>query len=391
MSSNKNVANAVGGKTARACDSCIKKRARWYCAADDAFLCQACDASVHSANPLARRHERVRLKTASNKSSGSESLSDNTHVPSWHRGFTRKARTPRKTGKPIRNVTLPLVPEVGADELSHEENEEDQLLYNCRVPTYDPFVAELCTSTANSNEAAENNNATAKTDAHDDESTADDAVNGSESKPVRACYNGDVDSLHGFLPSDMDLAEFAADVESMLGRGLVNESFAMEELGLVDFREKDFTVKVEQQEGAVEAEGARDIEECKVFDNNNNYNNHDQIDLEREPFELNFDYDSPATCGDEDEKIVKEEMETSGEGCHEDDHEAKKNNKKKRKILLSLDYESVINAWASQGSPWTTGDRPNFDPEECWPDCMVGCPYTHSIKSYRIYIFVHVT
>ncbi|TXG68950.1 hypothetical protein EZV62_003885 [Acer yangbiense] len=51
-------ANAMGGKTARAYDGCLRKRARWYCVADDAFLCQGCDSSVPSANQLASKHER---------------------------------------------------------------------------------------------------------------------------------------------------------------------------------------------------------------------------------------------------------------------------------------------------------------------------------------------
>ena len=66
MSSSKNAAAgagavAVGGTAARACDSCLRRHARWYCAGDDAFLCQGqgCDASVHSTNPLAMRHERM--------------------------------------------------------------------------------------------------------------------------------------------------------------------------------------------------------------------------------------------------------------------------------------------------------------------------------------------
>ncbi|GER35998.1 zinc finger B-box type family protein [Striga asiatica] len=59
-----------------------------YCGTDDAFLCQACDLSVHSANPLARCHNRVRLKTSSDD-------------PAWHRGFTRKARTPGPNKKNI--------------------------------------------------------------------------------------------------------------------------------------------------------------------------------------------------------------------------------------------------------------------------------------------------
>lgn len=52
---------AMAGRICRACDVCGMQRARWYCAADEAYLCQRCDASVHGANALARRHERSRL------------------------------------------------------------------------------------------------------------------------------------------------------------------------------------------------------------------------------------------------------------------------------------------------------------------------------------------
>lgn len=51
----------IGGRAAQACDVCGKERARWYCAADLAYLCERCDGSVHSANAVASRHERVRL------------------------------------------------------------------------------------------------------------------------------------------------------------------------------------------------------------------------------------------------------------------------------------------------------------------------------------------
>ncbi|CAM6027393.1 unnamed protein product [Sphagnum balticum] len=51
----------MAGRICRACDVCGMQRARWYCAADEAYLCQRCDASVHGANALARRHERSRL------------------------------------------------------------------------------------------------------------------------------------------------------------------------------------------------------------------------------------------------------------------------------------------------------------------------------------------
>jgi hypothetical protein len=363
MICDKNLANAVGGKTARACDSCIRKRARWYCAADDAFLCEACDLSVHTANPLASRHDRVRLKTASFKSSDGD-----TGPPSWHRGFTKKARTPRH-GKPVMNLQtpkseqdsarnlFPLVPEVGADETTSHEEKEEQLLY--RVPIFDPFLAELCASTATSKDEAE-------------AAAENTSASGSESKLSLANnnYGHDGENLHGCLPSDMDLAEFAADVESLLGRGFENECFGMEGLGLMDCKleeEGSFgttrPVKLEEEEGMEAVPAA-----CRVDDT--------EIDMMREPFELNFDYDSPATC--------EEEAEKNGGGLSLAADDAKKK-KKKKKILLNLDYEAVITAWASQGSPWASGDRPNFDPDECWPDCLVSFLFMPIHK----YLYIH--
>ncbi|XP_050374426.1 zinc finger protein CONSTANS-LIKE 16-like [Argentina anserina] len=343
-------ANVVGGKTARACDSCIKKRARWYCAADDAFLCQACDSSVHSANLLARRHERVRLKTASSslKSSTNSRSCDKSEVPSWHRGFTRKRRTPRqgKSGTP-RN-RFPLVPEVGADDLSYEENEEEQLLY--RVPIYDPFVAELCTS-PNSN-------------------TVPKGVNGNESRAVSlpnyyGVGNGNSPSSHGFdLPSDMDLADFAADVDSLLGRGLDDdERFGMEGLGLMDCQEKESTTTEEGSTGRVKVEDEEDSYMACQADT--------EIDLMREPFVLNFeDYDdSPTSCAEDEEEDYKLGARMS-HGQTKSSIE-KHQSCKKRKIFLTLDYDHVITQWNSQskGSPWTLGDRPDFD-SDFLPDFM---------------------
>ncbi|XP_024380508.1 zinc finger protein CONSTANS-LIKE 16 isoform X2 [Physcomitrium patens] len=52
---------AIAGRASRACDVCANKSARWYCGADTAYLCDRCDTQVHSANALAKRHERVRL------------------------------------------------------------------------------------------------------------------------------------------------------------------------------------------------------------------------------------------------------------------------------------------------------------------------------------------
>lgn len=319
-----NAENVVGGKTARACDSCITKRARWYCAADDAFLCQACDSSVHSANPLARRHERVRLKTASFKSP------DELQPPTWH---TKKARTPRH-GKHSpnshnnnnNNNPFHRVPEVGSDEVnSHDENEE-QLLY--RVPIFDPFVSELCGTNSSP-------------------SSGDVENKGTHGNVF--CYN-EMENLHGMLPTDAELAEFAADVESLLGRGLENECMGMEELGLVDAKEEcsvgSGKVKVEEEE-----EESPQMEMINVGTD--------------ESFELSFDYEM---C--EEVKVDVGDLDVGKDrgngGDIEENDDAKRN-----KISLQLDYEAVIVAWDGQKSPWTTDEQPNLDPDECWHECMV--------------------
>ncbi|KAL3501714.1 hypothetical protein ACH5RR_036163 [Cinchona calisaya] len=363
MVSDRKLANATGGKTARACDNCVRKRARLYCPADDAFLCEVCDASVHSANPLARRHERVRLKTSSLKPSKTISLQIS--VPSWHHGFTKKARSPRiikrlklKFNEPARNP-LHLVPEICNDEIetSHEENEE-QLLY--RVPIFDPYVVELCTTSANSNNEGDTKNV------------------GNESKAMVFYCSNDLNQSHGSLPSEMELAEFAADVETLLGKGLEDESFDIEGLGLSDRKERDLLdnsnssgnygkVKVEKFEG-----------EMEVVKGNHQNIDDGEIDMMSgdQPFELSFDYDSPMTCEEDNEAELVQKAnvkEISEDYCKGDDGMINK-----KKILLRLDYDGVISAWADQRPPWTTGERPELDSSECWPDFWGTCGTIHN-------------
>ncbi|XP_023759802.1 zinc finger protein CONSTANS-LIKE 16 [Lactuca sativa] len=345
MIAGKKTANAVGGKTARACDSCVRKRARWYCAADDAFLCQSCDASVHSANQLAGRHERVLLETASSKLFGSGIASPE---PTWHQGLTRRARTPRLRTKSslkldrksdLVNSSAPLVPEIGVLDPSSldEEEEEEELLY--RVPVFDPFETELFNTS--------------------------DEIGRSltfvvENKQEETC---DLDDLQGFdLPTDdMELLEFAADVESLLGKGYDDTSCRIEELGLTnyDFKDEDNTniiigtcfdenkVKVEDDER----------EAILGFD----------LDTTRETLDWDFGHESTMMIKEEEKKVVvgvKEHMiMVSNDEC-------KEAMVRKSSITLRLNYDEVISAWADQGSPWTNGTRPELNLDGCWPDFM---------------------
>ncbi|GAY53424.1 hypothetical protein CUMW_149150 [Citrus unshiu] len=320
MTGEKRTANAMGGKTARACDGCLLKRARWYCVADDAFLCQGCDASVHSANQLASRHERVRLETASSCNNNNKLINEHTDkdtVPVWHQGFTRKARTPRHNNNKAMLVQQakanePLVPEIGCEDGSLQADDQvidEQLLY--QVPVFDPFEA-----------------------VEPDENLIVDGYNGQDG-------TGDLDDLHGFLPSDLDLAEFAADVESLLGGGggaLDEDSCDVKEFGtLLDCKEEEtialnLKIKAEEVEEAVIPAATREAIDC------------------------NFDYQSPVT-GDDTAGLMSTECKP----------------KLMRNVCLKLNYDAVITAWASQGCPWTAGSRPEINLNHCWPHCTGLC------------------
>lgn len=426
---NKMASGALGAKTARCCDGCLKRRARWFCAADDAFLCQACDTSVHSANPLARRHERVRLKTASTASSTTSSSSkasfaaaappvvaplhvpasfhrfidadadddvdglgnnSNGSRPSWHRGFKRKARTPRGGGGAARSPTKsccassvdkdeddggssggkilqmvsslavdPLVPDL--DRASLEEfaasmaiAEEDQLLY--RVPIFDPVLAEFCSPQQPAASTEDVKPCVGAASGH--EHHHNHQANGTDHAATPSSQ------LPGFLlPTDLDLAEFEMDVESLLGRGLDDDSFCMESLGLMDDAHGapagcPLVVKKEEEEEEDDDEEAAG-------------ETIGQPVLAWETFDIgNFECATPTMAGHqhvpdgdasdmgEDQKPV---LAADCGGAHAPPA-------KKRKIMLKLDYEAVITAWSEHGSPWTNGERPKLDPDECWHD-----------------------
>uniref|UniRef100_A0A1J3H5Q5 Zinc finger protein CONSTANS-LIKE 16 n=1 Tax=Noccaea caerulescens TaxID=107243 RepID=A0A1J3H5Q5_NOCCA len=324
----RSLANAVGAKTARACDSCVKRRARWYCAADDAFLCQSCDTLVHSANPLARRHERVRLKSASpaavaeKHSNHSASSSPPPHeAATWHHGFTRKARTPRGSGKKSNpSIFHDLVPEISVEDQTDSYELEEQLI--CQVPVLDPMVAEKFLN---------------------------DVIEPKIEFPMMMMDNQEEEDenaescLNGFFPTDMELEEFAADVETLLGRGLDTESYAMEELGLSNA--EIFKIKKDETEEEEEEEETKVVNMGLCCDD-------DPEDREGTvPFDLSFDYESHNTCEEEEMKNVEK---TNGECIKVKEEE------QKSVLMLRLNYDSVISTWGGQGPPWTSGEPPEL-------------------------------
>ncbi|CAN6239538.1 unnamed protein product [Urochloa humidicola] len=340
MSGSKAAAGAaVGGKAARACDSCLRRRARWYCAADDAFLCQACDASVHSANPLARRHERLRLRPAAplleagaastSTPTASKKRRQQAAPAAWSRRKARTRRPPVKSVGALLSRKLGVVPELTTVESSSEERkaeeeedeEEEQLLY--RVPTFDRALAELCSPPPADDSPA----AAAASCFREEHAKAAAAAAAVAESPVQQLPDADSFAA-GFGPTDAELREFAADMEALLGQGLgdgneLDESFYMESLGLMA------TPSPAAEDGG-------------------------RVLVKTEP-----DSSAISRC-DEGRFEQKASATASNGGAAAEDAQFLK-----RSLDLRLDYEAVIESWGS--SPWAGGRRPDVQLDDFWP------------------------
>lgn len=371
MSSSKHAAGAVGGKAARACDSCLRRRARWYCAADDAFLCQGCDASVHSANPLARRHERLRLRlrpTDPHSTTLEAGVATTTWkkrqqqvAPAWSK---RKARTRRPHVKSVGELLsrkLVVVPEVSPIESSEErkaeeeeEEEEGQLLY-C-VPTFDRALAELCSPPPPVDDP------TASSCCRDD---VDGAVENNTKAPPVVVAESPVqqlpDSFAGFGPTDAELREFAADMEALLGQGLddgneLDRSFYMESLGLMAQQAEDVgRIKMEPN-GIVSSrsrgEGAPGFGPTEMKP--------EASSAAAEVLDTDFNCCSPTVMMDNEDEDSSEQKASASNAAA-----AAGTQFLKRSLDLSLNYEAIIESWGS--SPWTDGQRPSVQLDDFWP------------------------
>uniref|UniRef100_A0A0E0HNQ4 CCT domain-containing protein n=1 Tax=Oryza nivara TaxID=4536 RepID=A0A0E0HNQ4_ORYNI len=354
-------AGAVGAKSARACDGCLRRRARWYCAADDAFLCQGCDTSVHSANPLARRHERLRLRPSSPPPlvppSGS-GRRDEAVPAAW---FKRKARTPRshaaKSAAAVGQLLsrrLVVVPEAaaGSGGDSPEERkdegeiveEQEQLLY--RVPIFDPALSEFCSpppledaaaavSCCNEDGAVENPTKPSMT------------TTTATTPPLQFFPDGQAN----FGPTDAELREFAADMEALLGRGLDDgndeDSFCMETLGLIEPVDDDAgRVKVE-----ADGDAGMTLAWCHELDTETSSG---------EMLDIDFDCGSPQAATTPDEKVGSSGPAAAAAAADDDDAQLQQSN-----LALSLNYEAIIESWGT--SPWTDGERPHVKLDDSWP------------------------
>ncbi|KAF3438560.1 hypothetical protein FNV43_RR21323 [Rhamnella rubrinervis] len=234
-----------------------------------------------------------------------------------------------------------------------DDDSEEQLLY--RVPIFDPFAAELCKEVGDSR--TETSMVRVNEHHHHHHEVVESLAGGHDNGTV-----SELEHLHGFLPSDLELAEFAAELENLLGKGAEEDSCDIKGLALLDCKEEDDKsvcvnvnggdrrVKVEEEE---EMEG---ILACQVnpcldwsFDNENS-----SAVLTTD----NDDYNKVVSMEADETKIVN----GNSEGY------SYKEKMMKKEKFLRLNYEAVITAWDGQSSPWTTGIRPEVNPDNGWPD-----------------------
>lgn len=195
---------------------------------------------------------------------------------------------------------------MGAGNEVDQVDEDDDLLY--RVPVFDPMLAELYSHTMpDDDQALEQKPCFAPLLATDPSSDQYGGVSG---------LADGTDGFSGFdLVPDMELASFAADMESLL----MGVDSGYDDLGFLDDEKPQM--------------------------------NH----LGFDDMQDDFDQSTVAPPAPQEE-------------------EQQEDRKRKRpdQMILKLDYEGVISSWTHDGaSPWFYGERPHLDSSDSWLDFPV--------------------
>ncbi|CAK9878434.1 unnamed protein product, partial [Sphagnum jensenii] len=329
---------AIAGKSSRACDGCGVQRAQWYCAADEAYLCDRCDTGVHSANSVACRHERVRLAPNGAplkmpKRSSSAASSHHLSKPYKNKGVAKEAAA--ATGHRQAQATpllppppLPTATGGGNLRVGGDAEGEDRFLV--------PNSFEDCCCL----------------DSGVDGATVSLIGGGGNSEPSAVFIGGDIpglviDDFHGFdYGLNFDLAiRGEEDFDLRVGGGAAAAA-ASEDHGCFtsttcsDGSGSSFSSGVDQQQ-------SWDLENC--------------IPPTPSPFARFFSSSRVKTEEEEDvtkqtlqgpaeklKKKAKEILKCSLEGLSEEDL--------RHVPSLRLDYEEVLNAWSDRGALWTDDD-----------------------------------
>lgn len=349
----------IGGRAARACDVCGRERARWFCAADAAYLCERCDSSVHGANSVAKRHERVRLtpngaplKVERSSSSCVFKKEDSSGIttPSFQQASRKKPRTSRHHLATSRfaKISIAAKPEVKVktepfgleNEVQVPDNHLLNEFFDCEG-LHDEIdvlheVTPICGEQpsfdfgllpAEEPESVSSLQTSTETPAGDVEDQNDDSMD--------FLVPGNSIEIQDFLTSGVDLCDLDVDHEIARILGESHEilddktemlSFCHDQTGVIGGAAKDADDRLEDYKGKVCVNGESPRSWlCKV------------------KLESSFDFESTELNAD---TILGRNFDGS-------DVESR------WKLGLRLNFEDVLNAWSDRGSLWMDGHRPS--------------------------------
>ncbi|KAH7422725.1 hypothetical protein KP509_12G022400 [Ceratopteris richardii] len=424
---------AIAGRGAHACDMCAKERARWYCAADEAYLCERCDGSVHSANPVAQRHERIKLGPnglldklkqfqhckgkRSDTSLGvtdSASKRSRNDLRNWCNTSRKRSKTPRKGPNyhSLFNRTPVIKEEPYHPTIVKEEKDDtDLLLYD--LLTVNNQLGDFSASTNIDVKPEPFSPSSTLTSGDLDEIKVEEADFSTE-VPIYEPFLEELiassheDIMETLMPSSPSLCNVSSS--SRMSSSMKFESNGSDdahckkaelEIESSDVDTEPFHVNYRMESSAGETIDSISINEesdidtfdvmelcsdiCHVDENrmaDDLKEEYPNIELWKSAYNLDAYNLDPGDCSTifdgnpfkgkgEKHLIVKcEDMDSlQDEEVKPLHHSTEEESFKLRPLSLNLDYEDVISTWSDRGSLWTNGQRPQIVPDISHLDC----------------------
>lgn len=386
MEVHKAIGMVIGGRAARACDVCGQERARWYCAADEAYLCERCDSSVHSANAVAKRHDRVRLGPNGapmkiERSSTGVVKRESSSTRSGNRGARKKPRTSRlhpshskfaSSHSAISNCgnSKLAIRKVKAEPSSPEPEgqvPEHQLLQNFfdskglpddvllhEVPIYMSMDQELpvfdCADLSEERPANESSIhfCVAQRDAKN-----------SEEEELDLLVPDNCIDIDSFLDEGGDLYDLELDMDCIVGQD--QESLSVDGIGILSFRDDRVGNGTAYDPESLHHGFPKDIADYR---SDGDYEEVCQNGESPRSWLCKVKVESPPP--DLEAAEVMDVDSILGERLNRSQVDGR------TKLGLTLNFEDVLSAWSDRGSLWMDGQRPQIVPDETSLDYLGG-------------------
>ncbi|CAM6063252.1 unnamed protein product [Sphagnum tenellum] len=346
-------AMAIAGRASRACDVCGIQRARWYCAADEAYLCAKCDTTVHGANALALRHDRVRLAPHGVPLQKSSSSRTSRPRPHHLRSLTTCARG---GGPPPRYNKI------------QKSSIKDEGMVQVKIETVSDFMVRDLDLMIDDDEEAGRKKSSNWGGAHEvpafitvmqeDHGHEFDEISpggGGFAPGFREGRSASSDSFSPFFKGKAAAHaedELSNDADQFLVPDCLDNCCGLDDSGVEICCDVDGTISlvVEEDSSVVKKEGDQEEEEEKI-----------SAVEEEDEFKLFSSKDLLLTSKDSGGGSTEfESTDFASTDFGSPDFEALSEEDLRQLPSLRLDYEDVLNAWSDRGAFWMDSQRPRL-------------------------------